>query len=398
MSDDELRHGRRSRYPFVMVPLWAIFLKKSKGLSPTGFMVYTLLLAHVNSSREDGIAWPSQATLGDILDVHPDTIGRIINKELKPLGMVDVRVHRYGDNNSRRRNIYTVHEWPEEGFEGFVSLSDYSLSRGGSGANPQVTPDTAFLSGPETASASGPEATRKSWERDEATTKTLPPPPSSGATSRRDEDDEDRTSPLRGYSAQAQEPEPDGRDEEPVEVTSVDLLRAKALMAAIPWPVSKRMAMGATVRQRILSRMAELSAGGWNEDDVAEYISGRVPDWKAVRRPAELVATLLADSPTRLREAFQEAPEPREGDELAEARREHDRLAALLEQQKVMIADCSVCDEMGWYVPVGGGTMDWHGHGKMGLNTERNRAGRKVAQLEEARSTDDQQVWEFAKN
>lgn len=217
--------------------------------------------------------------------------------------------------------------------------------------------------------------------------------PFSTSSSRRDED-EDLQSPLRGYDAQIQEePEDDGP---PVEVTSVDLLRAKVLLEAVPWP-GKRVPMGAAVRQKILIRMAELSAGGWTERDVAEYISGRIPDWKAVRRPADLVATLLTDSPTRLREAFQEAPEPREEGELAEARRDHERLARLLDQQQAMIADCSVCDEMGWFIPVGGGTMEWHGHGKMGLNVERNRAGRKLAQLEEAQAGQDEQVWEFAK-
>lgn len=402
MSGDELRHGRRSQYPFSMAHHWVIFLKAQRGLSPLGYMIYNLLLAHVNTSRADNLAWPTQAVLGQMLDTHPDTIGKLINKELKPLGLVDVTTHRYGDNNSRKRNVYTIHEIPDASFDGPASLSDWYRMYGQSSVNPQVSPETVSTPGPEPVytpgpgwvSAPGPGATSKSEEREEAiTTRNPPPPPSSGATSRRDED-EDLQSPLRGYDAQIQEePEDDGP---PVEVTSVDLLRAKVLLEAIPWP-GKRVPMGAAVRQKILIRMAELSAGGWTERDVAEYISGRIPDWKAVRRPADLVATLLADSPTRLREAFQEAPEPREEGELAEARRDHERLARLLDQQQAMIADCSVCDEMGWFIPVGGGTMEWHGHGKMGLNVERNRAGRKLAQLEEAQAGQDEQVWEFAK-
>lgn len=403
MSGDELRHGRRSQYPFSMAHHWVIFLKAQRGLSPLGYMIYNLLLAHVNTSRADNLAWPTQAVLGQMLDTHPDTIGKLINKELKPLGLVDVTTHRYGDNNSRKRNVYTIHEIPDASFDGPASLSDWYRMYGQSSVNPQVSPETVSTPGPEPVytpgpgwvSAPGPGATSKSEEREEAITtrNPPPPPPSSGATSRRDED-EDLQSPLRGYDTQIQE-EPEG-DGPPVEVTSVDLLRAKVLLEAIPWP-GKRVPMGAAVRQKILIRMAELSAGGWTERDVAEYISGRIPDWKAVRRPADLVATLLADSPTRLREAFQEAPEPREEGELAEARRDHERLARLLDQQQAMIADCSVCDEMGWFIPVGGGTMEWHGHGKMGLNVERNRAGRKLAQLEEAQAGQDEQVWEFAK-
>lgn len=405
MSGDELRHGRRSQYPFSMAHHWVIFLKAQRGLSPLGYMIYNLLLAHVNTSRADNLAWPTQAVLGQMLDTHPDTIGKLINKELRPLGLVDVTTHRYGDNNSRKRNVYTIHEIPDASFDGPASLSDWYRMYGQSSVNPQVSPETVSTPGPEPVytpgpgwvSAPGPGATSKSEEREEAiTTRNPPPPPSSGATSRRDED-EDLQSPLRGYDAQIQEPEPEGDGGGEVEVTPVDLLRAKALLGAVPWP-SKRMALGAALRQKLLTRLSELSAGGWNEDDVNEYLCARIPDWKAVRRPAELVASLLTDSPTVLREAFTEAAKPREGGELWEAKREHDRLQALLRQQKALIDDCSGCDEMGWHVPVGGGTIEWHNHGKMGLNTQVNRAGRKLAQIEEAMAGDDPQVWEFAKN
>jgi len=399
MTEDELRHGRRNRYPFHQSPDWVLLLLSGERLSFAGKAVYDVLLTHVNTSRGDGLAWPTQATIGKMLGIHPNTVGKLINKELKPLGLIDVTTHRYGDNNTRKRNVYTIHEVPDETFTGPTSLSDWYQMNGTPSANPQVIPDTTYRLPPDTTSGLPPEATSRVEEVEEATTTRIPPPPpSSGAKRRSDEDDEDSQSPLRGYTAQIQEPEPepeDGGGE--IEVTPVDLLRAKALLEAVPWP-SKRMALGAALRQKLLTRLSELSAGGWNEDDVTEYLCARIPDWKAVRRPAELVASLLADSPTVLREAFTEAAKPREGGELWEAKREHDRLQALLRQQKALINDCSGCDEMGWHVPVGGGTIEWHNHGKMGLNTQVNRAGRKLAQIEEAMAGDDPQVWEFAKN
>ena len=301
------------------------------------------------------------------------------------------------DNASMRPMSIQINDLPRPGYQGWRNTYDaLEASRAEARGGSNMSPAGSDLN-PKRGVGSDLNPSGSNMTPDPAgdVQEYVPPSYSSSSSSRRDED-EDLQSPLRGYDAQIQEEPEEEEDGPPVEVTSVDLLRAKVLLEAIPWP-GKRVPMGAAVRQKILIRMAELSAGGWTERDVAEYISGRIPDWKAVRRPADLVATLLADSPTRLREAFQEAPEPREEGELAEARRDHERLARLLEQQQAMIADCSVCDEMGWFIPVGGGTMEWHGHGKMGLNVERNRAGRKLAQLEEAQAGQDEQVWEFAK-
>jgi hypothetical protein len=214
------------------------------------------------------------------------------------------------------------------------------------------------------------------------------------STSSRSEVEDERDAPSGGKRTQG---------EGPVTVTGADVMHANTLMSAIPWP-NRRMALSTKTKRVIMDRLAELSAGGWEAGDVTAYVNTQIPDWKAVRRPADLVVSVLGDAPTRLSEAFTDAPQAREeptepevDPELAEARAEHERLKALKLQQKALIDDCSVCDEMGWFIPVGGGTMVWHDHGKMGLNTEVNRAGRRLAQIEEKLAGEDQQVWEFAR-
>lgn len=387
----ELRHGRRSRFPYAGVPHWAILMND---LSHVAYRVYTLLLAHVNSSRGDGAAWPSQRALAAMLGIHEDTVGKAISKELKPLGLVDVTSIRYGDNNTRRRNIYTIHEVPEEGYQGSASVPEWYELHRDYRANVQVSPDPVYAPGPDPVYTPGPDPAYTPEEQAEpSTNRILPPPPSSGARTR-DEVEDERDAPSGGKRTQT-----DG----PVTVTGADVMHANTLMSAIPWP-NRRMALSTKTKRTIMDRLAELSAGGWEAGDVTSYVNTQIPDWKAVRRPADLVVSVLGDAPTRLSEAFTDAPQAREeatepevDPELAEARAEHERLKALKLQQKALIDDCSVCDEMGWFIPVGGGTMVWHDHGKMGLNTEVNRAGRRLAQIEEKLAGEDQQVWEFAR-
>lgn len=396
----ELRRGRRSKYTYTGMPNWVLLLPD---LSYIGYKIYSLLLAHVNSSRGDGIAWPTQKALAAMIGAHEDTVGKVISKELKPLGLIDVTVIRYGDNNSRKRNVYTVHEFPEEPFTGASSIPEWYELHPDFRTNVQVSPDPVYTPGPDPVSAPapepvlapGPEAAWKPEETEESSTRrTLPPPPPSSGARTRDEAAEDLKAPSGGRRTQ---------DEKPVEVTSEDIAHAKILLSAIPWP-NKKMALGVTVKRTILDRLSALSAGGWEAEDITAYMNAQIPDWKRVRRAADLVASVLTDAPTYLREAFTDAPQAREEDtqppadpELEEARAEHERLQMLRAQQKELIADCSVCDDMGWFIPVGGGTMLWHDHGKMGLTTEANRAGRKLAQIEEARAGEDQQVWEFAR-
>ncbi|MFF8423378.1 hypothetical protein [Streptomyces sp. NPDC015680] len=119
---DEVRPGRRSRFRFTQTAQWALLLP---GLSDAGYRAYSLLVAHVSTERDDVLVWPQQQSLGDMLGKRPEAISRVINRELVPLGLVDVDVKRYGLNNSRRRNVYTVHEEPPPGWEGYATIQEW---------------------------------------------------------------------------------------------------------------------------------------------------------------------------------------------------------------------------------------------------------------------------------
>ncbi|MEU9568175.1 hypothetical protein AB0D16_40460, partial [Streptomyces sp. NPDC048161] len=119
---DEVRPGRRSRFRFTQTPQWALLLSE---LSDAGYRAYSLLVAHVSTERDDVLVWPQQRSLGDMLGKRPEAISRVITRELVPLGLVDVDVKRYGLNNSRRRNVYTVHEEPPPGWEGYATIQEW---------------------------------------------------------------------------------------------------------------------------------------------------------------------------------------------------------------------------------------------------------------------------------
>lgn len=119
---DKIRRGRVSRWRFTQTPQWVLLMSE---LSDAGYRIYSLLLAHANVLDDDGEVWPQQQTLADMLDKHRNSISRVITKELGPLGLADIEVERYGTNNTRRRNIYIVHELPPDGFTGWASIEEW---------------------------------------------------------------------------------------------------------------------------------------------------------------------------------------------------------------------------------------------------------------------------------
>src|SRR5690606_20769144 len=102
-------------------PQWALLMPN---LSDAALRVYALLLAHVNATDGDREAWPQQQSMAAMLGRHRNSIGRAI-KELAEAGLVDVEVERYGTNNSRRRNIYIVHELPPGDYDGPASITEW---------------------------------------------------------------------------------------------------------------------------------------------------------------------------------------------------------------------------------------------------------------------------------
>ncbi|MFD5342298.1 hypothetical protein ACFWJY_00630 [Streptomyces anulatus] len=118
----EFRRGRRSRYKFVITPQWVLLMTE---LSHPAFRLYSLMLAHVSSERDDMLVWPHQKTLAKMMGYSRKASVPPLVKLLVKLELVEVEEKRYGHNNSRRRNVYIVHEEPPANWEGWASLQEF---------------------------------------------------------------------------------------------------------------------------------------------------------------------------------------------------------------------------------------------------------------------------------
>lgn len=106
-----------TRY-FVPVPEWIVLA----GLTPQALALYTVLLSHVNRERGDNLAWPSMDTLATILGFGKrQSIIRYLG-ELERRGAVTVETRACATG---RRNFYTVHRDPPEGYAGFHSIARF---------------------------------------------------------------------------------------------------------------------------------------------------------------------------------------------------------------------------------------------------------------------------------
>lgn len=135
-----VRAGRGFRFKFTQVPQWVML---HPVLSDLGFRVYCILLSRVNTERLDNKVWPKQQSIADMLNKHRNTISKIVLDELAPLDLVDIEVERYGTNNSRRRNVYLVHEQPPPGWTGCASVTEWDDEYGKTAGQPGRTLDSA---------------------------------------------------------------------------------------------------------------------------------------------------------------------------------------------------------------------------------------------------------------
>ncbi|MEJ2886111.1 helix-turn-helix domain-containing protein [Actinomycetospora aeridis] len=111
------------RFPYSTVGDWVALSE----VSHLATRVYWLLRMHCNRARGDERAWPSQRTLAALARTKKaDTVGQAI-RELTELGAVEVTVVR---TPTGRRNIYTVHESPPEGYSGPVRHGEISAGQG----------------------------------------------------------------------------------------------------------------------------------------------------------------------------------------------------------------------------------------------------------------------------
>lgn len=119
---DTIRPGRRAQ-TFVMTPEWIVLA----GLSPQALALYTLLLAHVNRTRDDTLVWPVMETLAELLGFKKRQSVNPYLAELAALGAIDIE--RVRNFKGHRRNIYTVHELAPDGYTGELSLKAFYKAR-----------------------------------------------------------------------------------------------------------------------------------------------------------------------------------------------------------------------------------------------------------------------------
>ena len=124
---DEARGGRT--YPFAMNGFWVL----AAPIADKAKLIYWALRQHCNSARGDNMAKPLRDSLAELVGLSPgkkaeDTISKHV-KALVGIGAVDVEVVRYGINNMKSRNIYTVHLAPPDDYEGLTSLEEFYKRR-----------------------------------------------------------------------------------------------------------------------------------------------------------------------------------------------------------------------------------------------------------------------------
>lgn len=103
---------------FTQVPEWITLAD----LTPQADKLYTVLLAHVNRKRGDDLAWPSMTTLAKLLKFDCRQSVSIYVRELVDLGAIEVEARK---TPKGRRNFYTVHLDPPDGYTGLRSITDF---------------------------------------------------------------------------------------------------------------------------------------------------------------------------------------------------------------------------------------------------------------------------------
>lgn len=137
----EIRKGRRSRFKFTMTPQWVLLMPD---LPHAAFRLYCVLLAHANAERGDGRVWPQQRTLAELMGYSRRASIDPLLKALQKFSLIDVEEIRYGQNNSRCRNVYTVHEEPPPEWDGLASVQEfYAEKRASAEAESKAAADSA---------------------------------------------------------------------------------------------------------------------------------------------------------------------------------------------------------------------------------------------------------------
>jgi hypothetical protein len=289
--------GRR-RNPFVAVGEWVALAD----ISSRAKELYALLLAHVNQSRADGIAWPSRGTLAALLRYsRPNKVDPLLT-ELEALGAIEVKRDRRRPDGSTTANLYLVHEVPPDGYGGPESLAGWYAARrqhakrgaGATATHPEEEvsprgggPKRGLGVGPNPDPGVGPKRGPQEPPVVELPEAEPPPPqpPSEPA------DEPDAQAPAEGEGERSNEDQdPDADD------------RAHDLLRAAPWPAGYRPSAGQRAELVTLTRRA--LDRGHPESDVQA----------ALDRPLDGANNPGAVMLSRLRPLAEQDPDPRQAE------------------------------------------------------------------------------------
>lgn len=109
------QRGRRAAETFTQSGVWVLVA----AISPTAKTLYALLRAHVNNGRGDGLAYPSQDALAQMLGRSQSVVSRAV-AELVAIGAIEVLARR-----RHGAHVYLVHDGAPAGHAGARNLSEF---------------------------------------------------------------------------------------------------------------------------------------------------------------------------------------------------------------------------------------------------------------------------------
>ncbi|MGW0058094.1 hypothetical protein [Nocardia nova] len=128
----EFQMGRRA--PYTQCADWVLMAD----ISPQARQLYWAMMAHVSTSRDDTVVWPTQDMLAEIVgyaisEKTAESDGRKIRKALDELVAIDAvtrKERKYLVGGLRRKRfVYVVHQEPPADYAGFKSLTEFYAAR-----------------------------------------------------------------------------------------------------------------------------------------------------------------------------------------------------------------------------------------------------------------------------
>lgn len=117
MSGDgiELVEGR-SDAPFTNIHDWVTL----SDIDPLAKQLYTIYRTHVNSSRGDDKAWPTQIAIAEMLGVSRTEKVTELNRILEEFSAIEIR-----QVGMPRHNVYVIHKAPPAGYSGPTTIKEW---------------------------------------------------------------------------------------------------------------------------------------------------------------------------------------------------------------------------------------------------------------------------------